>query len=207
MSSGATQVCRRMGIADAIAIKITVTAKIFAMTFRSPKRVSIWLYKLTSRPPHYMLWRPPVTYLFRLKGEIPARGFSRCHGHFLRLSTQVFLPSCDRVTSGRNAVNGISAAVVGGGVWPFHYRVVAVHPGMNVAFNGNHFRCLPALHDRRRSRRLRFVPGNVPRHWIRQRMNVVSCLVAGGDFEVLASIHRQNVRDIHATLLVKRWRA
>src|ERR1039458_3512194 len=119
-----------------------------------------------------MLWRPLVNYLFRLKREIRSRWFARRHGHFLSLSTQVFLPSGDRVTSRSNPVNGIGSAVVRGRVWPFDYGVVAVHPRMNVAFSRNHFGCLPALSDGGRSRRLRFIPWNVSRHWIGQRMNV-----------------------------------
>jgi hypothetical protein len=74
---------------------------------------------------------------------------------------------------------------------------------MDIALYRNHFRGFPAFYDRRRAGRLRLIPGNVARHGIRQRVNVVGGLIAGDYFEFLLGIQSQHMGRIHAILLIE----
>src|ERR1700686_500694 len=140
---------------------------------------------------------------FRLESEICSRRFAGSYSNFLGLISQFLLPGCDRVTARRNAMDCVRAAFVGGRVGALDHSVVAVHPGMNVAFHRNNFRRFPTGYYGRRSRRMRLVPWDIASHSVWQGMDVVGSLVAGSDLKFLARVQGQNVRNVLATLLVK----
>src|SRR5271157_6667842 len=73
-----------------------------------------------------------------------------------------------------------------------------MHPRMHVALHGNEFRLVVALANRRRTRRLRFIPLAIP---LRLWMNVVDGLILVGDLQFLIDLEGQQVRDVPATLL------
>src|SRR5580704_16597250 len=127
MFSGATQVCRTMGIAEAIAITMMVTASNFAMSH-----------------PHFstayqrsFLLIPELRLLLRFESEIIGPRLGGSHGHFLGLSSVNFLPSCQRIVPWGNVVNGVSAVFIAHRSRPFHNYHGAMHPRMDIALDRN----------------------------------------------------------------------
>src|ERR1700722_1552171 len=221
ISCGSGHRCITMGTAEAIAMRIMITANIFAISSRlwlpsgryllfrsncSDRLMRIAFILIAAAPAAAIKLIQLLGYLqclLRLEGEIGASCAARRNRHFLSLSPRRFLPCRHRVASRRDTINRVSALAVGGRIGPLHHDKPAVHPGMDIALHRNHFRSLPALFDRRSPWWLRLIPWNIPSHRIRQRMNVVRSLIAGGHLEFLINIQRQNVRSIHAVLLIE----
>src|SRR5579864_4935086 len=90
MSSGATHVCRRMGIADAIAITTIMTAKNFAMTLRASRLRG-----------HYLLafGHKLKASLLCLEREIHSRRLAGSYSYLLALRSIFLLPCGHGVTS------------------------------------------------------------------------------------------------------------
>src|ERR1700719_3887175 len=201
--------CITMGIAEAIVIRMIVTANIFAISsrlwhgirpcclveprlFESPPLLAAAIRRFSSAA---TALKAP---LLRLESEIGAPGRTCGDRHFLSLGTGGLLPCSNCVISGRDVVDGVSAAAIGGCVRPFYHRMPTVHPGMDVALYFDKLRSLPALLDWRSPRRLRLIPRDVAGHRVGIRVNVVRRLIAGCDLECLARIEPQHVRGVHA---------
>src|ERR1700683_4771476 len=93
--------------------------------------------------------------LLSLEGEIGRCRRASGDSHFLILGAGGFLPRSHRIVSRWHVIDGEIATVVGGRVRTFYHNEPTVHPGMDVALYLDRLRSLPALLDRRRSRRLR----------------------------------------------------
>src|SRR5882672_9506486 len=202
MSSGAGQVCRRMGIAEAIAITMMVSAKNLAMIFRFRRLLDSAFASIlsartkTSRPECGSQLKEGPSAIFGLtvtryaslglEGEVGRPGLPCRHRHLLGLCTVFFLPSSYGVISRRHVLYRVRALFVGGCIGPFYHNEIAMHPWMNVALHRYRdlFR-LPTHLNRRGAWRLRFVPWNIAGERVRKRVNVVGRLVAGHHFEFL----------------------
>src|SRR5579862_1875036 len=103
------------------------------------------------------------------------------------------MPSGNRVISWGHVVDGVVAACVRRRIRALYHYMPTMHPGMNVALHWNDFRILPGLLDRGSSRWLRLVPRDVAGHGVRQRVNVMGSLIAGGHLESLACIQRHHM--------------
>src|SRR5271165_1212157 len=120
--------CNTIGIAEAIAITMIVTAKNFAMGVSLGQRRWTMLRGIRGAK----IKTPRSRSLFGLVREVRGCRLSARHGHLLRLRAVGFLPGSYGVASGRHVLNGEVAAIVVDGIRAFHHDVVAVHPGMNI---------------------------------------------------------------------------
>jgi hypothetical protein len=86
----------------------------------------------------------------------------------------------------------------------FHDHELALHPRVEIAFYGNEFFLVICVRESGRCRWLDSIPFAI--HFC-HGMNVVRDGIAVGDFDLLASLDRENVSGVMATLLIKRHRA
>src|SRR6266851_5313703 len=194
--------CITMGTAEAIAIRMIVTANIFAI---SPRLWPALVRPFFSDPTVCAAARAQSfpSSLFRLKGEIGSSRLAGGNRHFLRLRAVGLLPRSHGVVSGRHVVDGVGAVTIGGRVRPFYHRMPAMHPGMDVALYFDKLHSFPALLDWRRPRRLRLIPRDIAGHRVWVRVNVVGRLIAGSHLELLVDVQRQHVWRVHTVLLIE----
>src|ERR1700686_3663698 len=209
MSCGMGHMCITMGTAEAIVIRMSVTANIFAISSRLWPNQAVLFIRIAAAfgcgDLMIQLCCNRVEFtLLRLESEVSSSSCTGGNRHFLSLGTGGLLPCRDCVTSGWHVANRVSALTVGGRVRPFHDRMPTVHPGMDVAFYFDKLGSFPALLDRRRSRGLRLIPRDITGHRVGVRVNVVGRLIAGGYLEFLIDVQRQHVWRIHTVLLIER---
>src|SRR5258708_30584189 len=145
----------------------------------------------------------PAEELLRFESKIGSSGRTCGDSHFLSLGASGFLPGRDGVISGRHVTDGVSAFSVASGVGSLHHDKPAVHPWMDVALHRDHFRSFPAFFYWPGSWWLRLIPRDIAGDRIRQRVNVVRGLIAGGHLEFLIHRKRQDVWGVHAVFLVE----
>src|SRR5215471_1985573 len=111
------------------------------------------------------------------------------------------MPGSDGVVSGWKFGEFEASVVAGDGKkGSLEDREVALHPRMDVAFDGDEFFTLVGVGKRRRTRRLDLVPLAID---FGERMDVVGERVAVRDFHLLAGAKGQHVRSVMAINLVK----
>src|SRR5579864_2073261 len=155
-----------IGSADAIVMRMMITAKNFAINVPSSADQSEVPF-VSETPSASAGGSRCIAALFAFESEVGGRGLSASHGYLSRLRSQIFLPRRDRVVSGRHVVDSVRTISVGGRIRTFDHHEPSMHPWMNVALHRNDLRGLPTLFNRRSPRRLRLVPRNVAGHRIR----------------------------------------
>src|SRR5258708_28906634 len=154
ISGGMGDMCITMGTAEAIAMRMIATAKIFAMSscLWPPSGRSCLGY--SPQPFQAAANRYSVgfvqhqSYLFRLEREIGTPSAARGDGYLFSLRTCGLVPCGNGVASGRHVADGVSALRVRGPIGAFYHDKPAMHPGMDIALDWNHFRSFPALFNR-----------------------------------------------------------
>src|ERR1700734_2717598 len=144
-----------MGMAEAIAMIMIVTANSFAMSSHLTNEEYLlggknrWTESIGADP------AVTQTLLLGLVREVCRSRAACSHGHLLCLGSVGFLPGRHGVVAGRHILNSVVPAVIGNCVGSLNHHMVAVHPGMDIALHRDRdFLRLPALDDRRRSGRL-----------------------------------------------------
>lgn len=142
---------------------------------------------------------------FRGEGEIEREGFAFGNVDFLALRAERFVPGGDDVMARGKVREREMAVVIGDGEMSgFQDNEITLHPGMNVALDGNEFLVVEGIGKRRGSRQLHLVPFAIDSG---QRVNVVREGVAVGNSDFLADADGKDVGGVVAVLLVKdgRW--
>jgi hypothetical protein len=138
---------------------------------------------------------------FRSEGEIERKGFAFGNGDFLGLRAQGFVPCSNNVMACGKIRKREMALVIGDGKMSgFQDNEITLHPGMNIALDGNEFLVVIGIGKRRGARQLHFVPFAIDTG---ERMDVVREGVAVGDGDFLANAEGEDVGGIVAVLLVK----
>src|ERR1700689_1661896 len=133
--------CMTMGIAEAIAIRMIVTANIFAISPASGLDDPAVLNNAAASDrcgivssldcPASLTKRPSA--LLRLAGEVRACSRTGGNRYLLGLSASGLMPCRHGVVSGWHVVDSEIAVLVAGRIWPFDDCEPTVHPGMDVA--------------------------------------------------------------------------
>lgn len=138
---------------------------------------------------------------FRGEGEIEREGFTFGNGNFLSLRAEGLVPGGDDVMARRKIRERELAVFVGDGKMPgFQNDEIALHPGVNVALDGNEFLMVVGIGKRWSARQLHFVPFAINAG---ERVDVVRKGVAVGDADLLADADGEDVGGVMAVVLVK----
>src|SRR5580704_3082392 len=163
MSSGGTYMCLAIGYADASAMITSTIANILPMVpGLSPRPARAAVHTNSAQLP----FRANCEWSCQCRSvglgfeeKVNGLGFAAGDGDFLRLLAIRLVPRSDGVLA-RGQIGKLEVSTLGGDrvVRILQHRERSVHPRMNVALYGDKLRLVVFVHDRRRSRWMRFVP-------------------------------------------------